>query len=233
MVPGVERQADVRSAFLPSSVRGDLQPEPALGIDTEEIAGPAVLLLVDDRAPGPGIGLQGDPGLDRERRRRAGASSRRARTTAVVWPSKRRAWPATPATNFWKPRTSSPPCARIERPRGDGRLCFSRRREIARRPARSQVSESTHSSLQVDRYPGLPAYQAYDYFLKVPKYHKRYHDSTHFAARQGPPGWPCNRLEIIDLFVLYCDYELLSNRCCLIRPASGPSGTPARSKGAP
>ena len=67
MVPGIERQADVRSAFLPSSARGNLEPEPALGIDTEEIAGPAVLFLVGDRAPGPGIGLQGDPGFDRER----------------------------------------------------------------------------------------------------------------------------------------------------------------------
>ena len=39
MVPGVERKLDVRLAFLPSPAHGELQPEPAFGIDPEEVAG--------------------------------------------------------------------------------------------------------------------------------------------------------------------------------------------------
>ena len=56
-----------RSSGIPATfVRGELQPEPAFGIDPEEESGLAVLFLVDDRAPRPGIGLKGDPGFDGE-----------------------------------------------------------------------------------------------------------------------------------------------------------------------
>ena len=71
MAPDVERQTDVRTALLPLPVDGQLEAEVALGIDAEEIARLAVLFLVDEGAPGPGIGLDGRPGLDRERVARA------------------------------------------------------------------------------------------------------------------------------------------------------------------
>jgi hypothetical protein len=76
MVPGIERKPDVGAALHPRPADGELQAEIAFGIDAEQVPGLAVLLLVDESAPRPGIGLDGRPDLDRERVAEAGRQGR-------------------------------------------------------------------------------------------------------------------------------------------------------------